>query len=78
MFLAKLKTNTSRMKTVSIWQKMKKETYISAIDIINSELRLTGETSLVRKMYDILQDTKASLLREEIIENELYSQRFHT
>lgn len=48
-----------------------KETYISAIDIINSELRLTGETSLVRKMYDILQDTKASLLREEIIENEL-------
>lgn len=48
-----------------------KETYISAIDIINRELKLTGETSLVRKMYGILQDTKASLLRKEIIENEL-------
>lgn len=53
-----------------------KETYISAIDIINNELKLTGETSLIRKMYTFLQDTKASLLREEIFENELLFSEF--
>ena len=53
-----------------------KETYISAIDIINNELKLTGETSLIRKMYTFLQDTKASLLREEIFETVLLFSEF--
>ncbi len=48
-----------------------KETYVNAIKIINNELELTGETSLVRKMYGILQNAKSSVLREEIIENGL-------
>lgn len=49
-----------------------KDTYINAIEIIKNELDLTGEPSLVRKMYEIAQNTKASVLRDEITENELF------
>ncbi len=48
-----------------------KDTWISAIHIANSLYTLTGDNSLVQKMYSIFGRAKAAVLRNEISENDL-------
>ncbi len=50
-----------------------KETYITAVRIAHSLYKLTGESSLVHKMYDITKKGKGAILRSEIAGNELLS-----
>ena len=48
-----------------------KDTWVSAIHIANSLYTLTGDSSLVQKMYSIVGRAKAAVLRNEISENDL-------
>lgn len=48
-----------------------KETFLSAIHLVNSVYALTGEDSLIRKMYRIAQMSKAAVLYNDISGNEL-------
>lgn len=48
-----------------------KDTWISAIHIANSLYTLTGDSSLVQKMYSFVGRAKAAVLRNEISENDL-------
>jgi CHAT domain-containing protein/tetratricopeptide (TPR) repeat protein len=48
-----------------------KDTWLSAIHIVNSLYTLTGDNSLIRKMYSIVRRAKAAVLRNEISENDL-------
>ncbi len=50
-----------------------KETYIFAVEVLAKLYLLTGDTALVQKMFVITQKAKASVLRDEIADNELFN-----
>jgi len=53
-----------------------KESCITAINIISTLIDQTGDESLTEKMFSIAQETKASVLRNELTENDyLYNAR---
>ncbi len=49
-----------------------KETYLYAIHLAASIHSLTGDISMVEKMYEIACQEKAALMRNQIMENELF------
>jgi CHAT domain-containing protein/Tfp pilus assembly protein PilF len=49
-----------------------KETWLFAVHIAGTLYTLTGETSVMKKMYDIARNAKAAVLRNEITGNELF------